>query len=377
MTGPPHSHLALWLSLLVAGVQPTLADDNDWHYGGYADLSYVNDLGGNREIDWRNKLTTRNLNAVDPNMGMVYLSKVPSATSPWGMELGAQAGLDVDAQMPTERNETIPGADIIKNISRANISYRAPLGNGLKLTAGLMNSFIGFESMYARLNPNYTRAWIADYSPYFLIGAGGEYAFSETLSTGFYLLSDYDYLSFNGQQPKYGGQVVWHFSPDWSLTQNIYFGPEQNHSQIDYWRGFSDTQIKWSNDVLMITLGFDAGTEKRATTGLQTLWMGSALWTHWQINGPWSLAFRPELYWDPDGELTGSRQFIYAFTTTAEYLLEAGPASVALRTEFRHDTSTGKDGGFFNPTQTGPSLVSGQNLFFISLLWAYDSTHTQ
>jgi hypothetical protein len=35
-----------------------------------------------------------------------------------------------------------------------------------------MNSFIGFESMYAGNNPNYTRAWLADYSPYFLIGAG-------------------------------------------------------------------------------------------------------------------------------------------------------------------------------------------------------------
>lgn len=67
----------------------------------------------------------------------------------------------------------MPGYDVLRYVSRANLSYRLPVGNGLNLTARLMNSFIGFESFYAKDNPNYTRGWIADYSPYFLMGAGG------------------------------------------------------------------------------------------------------------------------------------------------------------------------------------------------------------
>lgn len=71
------------------------------------------------------------------------------------MELGGQAGYDTDGQLPAQPR--LPWADGLRYVSRANISYLAPIGNGLKLTAGLFNSFIGYESFYAKDNPNYTR----------------------------------------------------------------------------------------------------------------------------------------------------------------------------------------------------------------------------
>jgi hypothetical protein len=45
------------------------------------------------------------------------------------------------------------------------VSYLAPVGNGLSIQAGLFNSFIGYESFYAKDNANYTRSWIADNTP--------------------------------------------------------------------------------------------------------------------------------------------------------------------------------------------------------------------
>ena len=38
------------------------------------------------------------------------------------------------------------------------------------VTAGLFNSLMGYESLYARDNANYTRSWIADNSPYMMFG---------------------------------------------------------------------------------------------------------------------------------------------------------------------------------------------------------------
>lgn len=124
----------------------------------------------------------------------------------------------------------------------------------------------------------------------------------------------------------------------------------------------------------MVTLAYDVDTEKRAVGGLQSLWMGSAIWTRWYITGPWSVALSPEVYWDPDGEMTGSKQLIAAITTTAEYKMPLGPSNTALRFEFRHDNSTGSQGGFFNPARTDPQRVPRKNLFFMALIWTIDQT---
>ena len=74
----------------------------------------------------------------------------------------------------------VAGSDALRHFGRANLSYLAPVGNGLTFQAGLFNSFIGYESLYAKDNFNYTRAWIADYSPYLMFGANAQYAFNDT-----------------------------------------------------------------------------------------------------------------------------------------------------------------------------------------------------
>jgi hypothetical protein len=310
-------------------------------------------------------------------MAMAYLLKNPSDNSRWGMELGVQAGADVQGQIPDRNASPLPGAHGLAELSRANVSYLAPIGSGLKLTAGLIHSFIGFESFYAGKNPNYTRTYIADYSPYFLIGAGGEYAFSETFAATFFLVTDYNYLAFIGNQPKYAGQFKWTFAPSWNYNQSYFFGPEQANNAVAYWRGFSDSVVTFEKDDWLFAMAYDVGTEKRYTDGLQTVWMGSAVWTRWHIQGPWSVAFRPEVYWDPNGELTGSQQLIGAITTTAEYKLPMKDSSALLRVEYRRDTSTGNQGGFYNPNiesaQYTNQLVPNQNLFFFSMIWNYDS----
>lgn len=309
-------------------------------------------------------------------MAMAYILKNPSEASRWGMEFGVHAGADVQGQIPHQDQNPIAGAHGLAQLSRANVSYLADVGNGLKLTAGLIHSFIGYESFYAGKNPNYTRTYMADYSPYFLIGVGGEYAFSETFSGTFYLVTDYNYLAFTGHQPKYAGQFKWAFAPEWSFNQSYFFGPQQANNAIAYWRGFSDPAVTWERENLLMAFAYDVGTEKRYTDGLQTVWMASAIWSRWNFDGPWSVAIRPEVYWDPNGELTGSQQVIGAITTTAEYKLPIKESAALLRAEYRHDTSTGNQVGFYNPNavdaQFTNQLVPNQNLFFFSVIWNYD-----
>ena len=358
----------------VASDSRTAPDKDLWNYHLYLDLSYADDLEGPRSVPWRFKQTTNQLNDFDPNMGMLYVEKIISEASPWGMQFGLQGGNDASAQASDWRNGNM--ANVIKHLGHANVSYQPT--EGLTLTAGLMESFIGFESMYAKNNPNYTRAWMADYSPYFLIGAGGHYIIDPDMSVRFFLVTDYNYMEWINNLPKYAAQFAWKFSPKWTLRQNIFFGPEQQQTDLKYWLGFSDTEFQWQSEDLMIGWAYDIGTQQQANNGLQAFWMGSALWTRWQITPPWSIAFRPELFWDPNGMQTGVDQFIGALTLTTEYQVPISGSSLAVRTEFRHDTSTdGPNSGFYNPSQQNPReppYIQGQNLIFISLLWSFDNS---
>jgi hypothetical protein len=316
-------------------------------------------------------LTTNQLNEVSPNMGMFYLRKDVSETSPWGVELAGQAGYDTSGQVPS--SSRLGGADVLQYVSRANISYLAPIGSGLTITAGLFNSFIGYESFYAKDNPNYTRSWISDYSPYFMMGLNLQYHVNDKIGLGFYLLNDWNYLAYVNSQPKYGAQLTWQLTPQFKLTENLFFGPEQTDTSLKYWRGFWDTQLQWSDSAdFSVTLVYDVGTEKLASNNLQTFWNGAALFTRWNVFGPWTVALRPELYWDPNGNMTGHVQFIKAITTTIDYALPTAPLKSLLRTEFRYDNSSGQQGGFYGSGGVNGPLIPGQSTLFFSVLVSYD-----
>ncbi len=359
------------LGCLVIITQIAIADEDLWQYGGAIDLSYANAFQNDGALFWRSKATTQRLNEFSPNMGMFYVRKLAAENSRWGLELGGQAGYDTDGQVPVEQR--MPGYSILRYIARANMTYLAPVGNGLTLTGGLMNSFIGFEAMFAKDNLNYSRSWIADYSPYYLMGVGAQYPLNDHLSVSFYLLGDYDYLAYRNDKLKYGLQLIWTVDPHWKLTQNLFAGPEQQNTASQFWRYFSDTILQWSEQDLILALAYDVGTERLANASdKHTLWMGSAVFSRWHIVGPWSVGLRPELYWDSDGRMTGSQQLVKALTATVEYKIALDSAAIALRTEYRFDDSSGKQGGFFRNQNSNADLVGNQHLVLFSCLLTFD-----
>ncbi|MDF0667579.1 MAG: hypothetical protein P0119_16125 [Nitrospira sp.] len=91
--------------------------------------------------------------------------------------------------------------------------------------------------------------------------------------------------------------------------------------------------------------------------------------------GTWSVALRPEVYWDPDGRITGSQQLLRAITTTLEYQFVREWTSALLRLEYRYDESTGPGGGFFKGGEVAPGVIGlarGQQLVLLSLICSFD-----
>src|SRR5512144_1579372 len=154
----------LWVCWLLSSLLPTLtlaeepASSNvlsasfvpppGWHYGAYLDLSYIQNFNFLENHQWRSRTTTPRNNELTPNMALIYLRKDATEASRWGTELGVQGGYDTDNFAFLIGEPKVSGADTLRQIHRANVSYLAPAGNGLMVTAGLFNSLIGYESLY-------------------------------------------------------------------------------------------------------------------------------------------------------------------------------------------------------------------------------------
>jgi len=200
-----------------------------WHYGVYLDLTYAIDFNYPANHTWRSKVTTQKVNELSLNMAMAYVRKDVDTSSRWGMEFALQTGRDVEGQVPNaslRQGDSYSGADTFSHFSRANVSYLAPIGTGLKLTGGLFNSYIGYESFYAKDNFNYTRSFLPDYTPYFMAGISAEYQVNESVKTVFYVINRYSFLYQPNNLPSYGGQIKWSASPQWTFVQNVYYGPD-------------------------------------------------------------------------------------------------------------------------------------------------------
>jgi hypothetical protein len=263
-----------------------------WQYGSYLDVGYTVDFNDPENGLWRSKGTTYKVDDPQVNMATAYLAKDPMPESRWGMQFALQTGVDTKKlvpQPPPPSNAPISNAETYRHFARANVSCLFPVGNGFRLTGGLINSFIAYESYYTMPNPNYTRGYITDNVPYFLFGFEGLYPLRDTLNLSLYAVNGWNYLANLNDHPSFGLQVNWEASPEITLTQNLYYGPEQETTDLQFWRFFSDSILEWKKAPFLVAASFDVGTEKQAEPigNPRQYWMAGALWAAWNISGPW------------------------------------------------------------------------------------------
>lgn len=345
-----------------------------WTYGGYFDLSYPIDFNFPENHRWRSKLTTRRVNQLTPNLVRGYFRKDIRPASPWGVELAVQGGLD---PVDLAAGPSIPGADVLRATTPANVSYRLPAGRGLTVKGGIFSSYIGFESFYALENWNYTRSYSADYTPYFNMGFSAELPLDETFSGQFLVITGYNYLSDVNDAPSYGAKLAWQPTPRTTLVQSLYAGPDQGKTDVRFWRYLSDTHGSWRGDQLALGLLFNFGTEEAADLpgDPQTFWMSAAAYSRWRFHEGWAVGLRPEFYWDRNGRITGSEQLLRAVTATVGYRLPRFFADTLARLEYRWDESTGPGGGFFTDSFAAPGrlqLANAQHLLIFALIWSWE-----
>ena len=339
--------------------------------GGYLDVGYLRSNNRPASHLWRSKSTSRILDRLVVNNATVHVLKRSRSTSRLGFKAGLQAGKDVEA-LDTNSGDL---GHALKYLNDTYVTYLAPIGDReVGLIGGLIPGHLGYESFHAGDNPTYTRIYGVDNVPYFQWGAAAKYPYQGTVTGAVMVVSGWDYLASANSAPSYGGRVHWDISGNAWLRGNVFYGPEQAETSLEFWRTAMELmgEIRIGDFELVGNVGW--GKEKQAALAgtPQYQWSWGALWLNWNPEGrPWSLGLRPEFFRDDDGLMTSARQTITALTAAVRYQMTTAKHRLQLRAEYRFDRSTGPDGGFFQGA--GNVLVPEQHLFILGVNWRIDT----
>lgn len=348
-----------------------------WKYNGFLDAGYSLDFNHPANHLFRDRGTTFRVDELDLNMAGAGVKKDATQDSRWGMEFSVQGGKDSANFGFSATAPNVNGSDALHHFGAANVSYLAPVGNGLTIQGGLFSSFIGYDSLYAKDNFNYTRPWGADYTPYLMFGLNASYPFSKKVTVTGFVINDYFHLAHPNNVPSFGGQLSYAATDHLNFKETLLYGPHQSDTGLEFWRFLSDSILEWKKDKFTTAFEYQVGAEKVNATGTpRALWMSAQLPFHRVIRGPWSATLRPEVAWDRDGRWTGSKQTIKAFTTTLEYRVPYWKTNTIARLEYRVDDSRGSGGGFFRGAQISPgltALVPTQQLLAVGVILTFES----
>jgi len=374
---------ALTVALLVLGRSLALAQQPDaaaaprYTFGGFADVAYL--FAPNDPLNqlFRSRGTAWHLNDPFVNMAASYVKKPASETSRLGAELMVQTGKDDEIFGFSATAPNLDGSDVLRHLGLANVSYLAPAGKGLTIQGGIFGSLIGYDSLWAKDNLNYTRPWGADFTPYLMLGVNASYPLTGKLTSTFYLVNGYWHLANANSVPSTGVQFVYKATPEVTVKNSTMYGPHQSDTSLEFWRFINDGIVERRKGSFVIAFNGHFATEQVADgSGDRAWWLAAQLPMRWNVKGPWSVAFRPEVARDTTGRWTLAEQTVAAVTSTLEYkLTHKSGAGAILRVEHRFDRSTGAQGGFFSDHESSPgevALVPNQQLFIVAAILTFD-----
>ena len=345
-------------------------------FGGFVDVAYSKSFNDPPNQLFRSRGTAWHVDDLHLNMAGAYLKKRAVDDSRWGAELLVHAGKDDEIFGFSATAPNMRGYRWLRKLGLANASYLAPAGKGLTLQGGIFPSVIGYDSLYAKDNFNYTRPWGADFTPYLMLGVNASYPFTDALTATFFVVNGYWHLADANSVPSTGAQVAYRATPQVTVKETVLWGPHQADTSLEFWRLLADTIVERRTDRVTFALEYHVATERVAAADGRAWWMSAQAPLKWTIQRQWSLAVRPELAWDSTGRWTLAEQTVKALTSTLEFRVPYERTSAIVRLEHRFDRSTGRQGGFFAEDPAAPhalGLKPNQHLLIFALMLTFDS----
>ena len=248
--------------------------------------------------------------------------------------------------------------DLWKYLQEAWVGYKAPLGRGLLVQAGLVASPIGYESFAVRENWNYSHSNEFFGLPYYHAGARATYPLTDELSLTASVFNGWNSVVDNNDEKSVEAHVGYKL-PDRLEAQVLYFGGvERDQARVvapgvddartgRYWRHHFDAWAEWTVTSFLSFAGqADVGWEP--TRYGTARWFAGALYARGKIGSMLYVALRGERFWEHLARTEVSRDLDHPpifwggseWVTSGTATLELRPVDhFATYLEYRHDES--------------------------------------
>lgn len=261
-------------------------------FSGFADVFYVFDFNLPTTVQRQDFLFNHNRhNEFNLNLGLLKW-KVEHAK--YRSNFAVQAGTYANDNYSAE-----PG--LLKSIAEANIGISLGKANKLWLDAGVLPSYIGFESAISMDNPTLTRSLLAENSPYFMTGAQLSYKPNDHWMFAGLIVNGWQRIQrIQGNSLlSFGTQVNYRKGDRVTLNWSTFVGTDDPDSTRRM-RYFSNLygQFKIKNRFELIA-GFDLGFQQRSKNAVQyDNWLSPVVIGQYTFNKKWKTALRAEYYSD-------------------------------------------------------------------------------
>lgn len=188
-----------------------------------------------------------------------------------------------------------------ENLKLLNEAYLGIYLNKSKKTtleAGIMPSYIGFESATTHANLTATRSILAENSPYFMTGIKLNHQFSDRLSLAGLITNGWQRIEKNQSNlpPAFGTQFIYKLSENNTINWSTFIGKEayRNEFKMRYFNNLywdKTWNLKWHS-----IFGLDYGIQE--TINSKAEWFSPIAITQYKISEKWQLAHRIEYYQD-------------------------------------------------------------------------------
>ena len=182
----------------------------------------------------------------DANSFMANLAQImferPANASGTGMDRAgfrARINFGADARYSRARTDVQPGAQNTElDVQELYGEYIAPVGNGLKIQAGKINTLIGYEVINAWENPNFSRTFMFGFGQAFTTtGVRFTYPFNDMVTATIGLINGWDNIDDNNRGKSF--EYLLALTPDPRFGISFYgsYGAEQSNGNSNF--GFS------------------------------------------------------------------------------------------------------------------------------------------
>ncbi|MFD2513308.1 porin [Pontibacter locisalis] len=313
------------LALTVSKAQPNdslefRVQDKRFNISGGLDVYYAYDFS--EPLDKERLFTTQAFRHNEFNLNWGFL-QADYSTEGVRATLALQTGTYVQANYAAEPNE------LTRLIAQANAGVK--LLEGVWLDLGILPSHIGYENTFSLNNEVYTRALMAENSPYYETGAQLTADVSEKVTLKFLVLNGWQNIQETNDAKSLGFGISYNPTERLSLSYNNYYGNEAPKGMEAKRRFFHNVYGSYIfSEKLHVAGSVDYGRQELFSSEEKGSWYAGMVLAQFKLAPRFAVAGRLEHYNDedqiivstlnPNGFQTSSASLNFDYVPTPNFL---------------------------------------------------------